>query len=65
MAFALMAVHRHCVARGEIFAEVMGTGTLEARLKSTISPNISGRIEKIFRGSGRPGEGRRAAGETL
>jgi len=32
------------VARGEIIAEVMGTGTLEARVQTVISSKISGRI---------------------
>jgi RND family efflux transporter MFP subunit len=52
MAFAPVAVRRCCVERGEIVAEVMGTGTLEARLKSTISPKISGRIEEILADQG-------------
>jgi HlyD family secretion protein len=47
MAFAPMAVRPYCVRSGDIVAEVMGTGTLEARVKSTISPKISGRIEEI------------------
>jgi HlyD family secretion protein len=36
------------VARGAIIAEVMGTGTLEARVKATISPKISGRIGAVL-----------------
>ena len=40
------------VERGAIVAEVMGTGTLEARVKSTISPKISGRIEEILADQG-------------
>ncbi len=40
-------VREHQVARGELRAEVMGTGTLEARVKASISPKISGRIHAI------------------
>ncbi len=36
------------VTRGPIIAEVMGTGTLEARVKATISSKISGRIEDVL-----------------
>jgi HlyD family secretion protein len=42
--FAPLSVTQHRVERGEIVAEVMGTGTLEAHFKSTISPRISGRM---------------------
>jgi HlyD family secretion protein len=35
------------VVRGGIVATVMGTGTLEAHIKATISPKISGRIEEV------------------
>jgi len=41
-------VTTHRVAQGPIVAEVMGTGTLEARVQVTISSKISGRIGKIF-----------------
>jgi RND family efflux transporter MFP subunit len=34
--------------RQTIVAEVMGTGTLEARVSSTISPKIAGRISQVF-----------------
>lgn len=43
-----IAVTGHAVERGDIIAEVMGTGTLEARVKSTISPKIAGRIKEIL-----------------
>lgn len=33
---------------GPIVAEVMGTGTLEARISTTISPKISGRIAQVL-----------------
>jgi HlyD family secretion protein len=51
-AFAPVAVRPYRVQRGDIVAEVMGTGTLEARVKSTISPKISGRIEEILADQG-------------
>src|SRR3989304_6164289 len=37
----------HPVHRGEIGAEIMGTGTLEARVRATVSPKISGLITKV------------------
>jgi HlyD family secretion protein len=46
--FAPVPVSRDGVARGSIIAEVMGTGTLEARVKATISPKISGRIGNVL-----------------
>ena len=42
-----MSVTRHQIERGEIVAEVMGTGTLEARVKTTVSPKISGRVAEV------------------
>jgi len=45
--FSPVPVNKHEVERGLIVAEVMGTGTLEARTQSSISPKISGRIETI------------------
>jgi HlyD family secretion protein len=36
------------VARGEIVAEVMGTGTLETHFRATISAKISGLITKVL-----------------
>jgi len=38
----------HQIERGDIVAEVMGTGTLEARVRVTISPKISGRTKEIL-----------------
>ena len=52
MAFAPVAVRTYRVERGDVAAEVMGTGTLEARVKSTISPKIAGRIEEIMADQG-------------
>jgi HlyD family secretion protein len=46
--FAPLPVTEHRVERGDIVAEVMGTGTLEAHFKSTISPRISGRIQEVL-----------------
>ena len=46
--FAAISVIEHKISSGEIIAEVMGTGTLEARVKSTISPKIAGRIHEIL-----------------
>ena len=46
--FAPISVNEHLVQRGPLVAEVMGTGTLEARMQATISPNISDRIEQIL-----------------
>ncbi len=38
----------HRVERGPIVSEVMGTGTLEARVAVTVSPNISGRVLEVL-----------------
>jgi len=46
--FSPLAVTEHPVEFGEIVAEVMGTGTLEAHFKSTISPRISGRLQEVL-----------------
>jgi len=46
--FAPVSVESLKVISGPIVAEVMGTGTLEARVQATISPKISGRIAQIF-----------------
>lgn len=45
--FSPIQVRQHPVARGELRAEVMGTGTLEARVKASITPKISGRVRTI------------------
>ena len=42
-----VTVKRHIVGRGEIVAEVMGTGTLEARRQAVISAEISGLIVAV------------------
>jgi len=46
--FAAVPVRGYRVETGEVVAEVMGTGTLEARIKSTISPKITGRVHEIM-----------------
>lgn len=46
--FSPIAVIEHKVVAGPILSEVMGTGTLEARVSTTISPKISGRIEEVL-----------------
>ncbi len=46
--FAPISVKQHQVEQGEIVSKVMGTGTLEARVKTTISPKISGRIGTVL-----------------
>lgn len=46
--FTPTAVVEHRVETGLLVSEVMGTGTLEARLKSTISPKIAGRVREIL-----------------
>ncbi|WP_372724215.1 efflux RND transporter periplasmic adaptor subunit [Novipirellula sp.] len=48
MRFAPVPVLAHTAARGEIVAEVMGTGTLEARVGATVSPKISGRVVELM-----------------
>jgi HlyD family secretion protein len=46
--FAPVPVDSYTVKIGPITNEAMGTGTLEARVRTTISPKISGRIAQIF-----------------
>jgi multidrug efflux pump subunit AcrA (membrane-fusion protein) len=43
-----VAVTSYTVVRDSIAAEVMRTGTLEARVKATISHKISGRIAEVL-----------------
>ena len=45
--FSPVPVEAHKIENGEIVAQVMGTGTLEARVNISISPKISGRIDSI------------------
>lgn len=48
LVLAPVAVVAHSVARGELVAEVMGTGTLEARVKTTVSARIQERLEEVL-----------------
>jgi len=48
MRYQPVSVVTHIVERGTVVSEVMGTGTLEARVEGTISPKISGRVTKLF-----------------
>jgi len=45
--FAPVEVTTVSVQQSKVVAEVMGTGTLEARITTSISPKISGRIVKV------------------
>lgn len=46
--FSPVAVATHVISEDRITQEVMGTGTLEARVSTTISPKISGRIGNVL-----------------
>lgn len=46
--FAPVHVEGHRVALGPVVAEVMGTGTLEARVKTTISPRLQERLAEVL-----------------
>jgi|BarGraNGADG00212_2_1021979.scaffolds.fasta_scaffold02135_2 HlyD family secretion protein len=46
--FSPVPVSAHQVALGSVVAEVMGTGTLEARVKTTISPRIQERLAEVL-----------------
>lgn len=46
--FAPMPVESCAVKTGPISAEAMGTGTLEAHVRATISPRISGRVAQVL-----------------
>lgn len=45
--FRARPVLAHTVGTGEIVEEVMGTGTLEARVETTISVRIQGRLDEL------------------
>lgn len=46
--FSPVKVQAHKVARGSVVNEVMGTGTLEAKVRASISPEISGLLTKVL-----------------
>jgi RND family efflux transporter MFP subunit len=46
--FRSVKVIAHAVTNGELRGEVMGTGTLEARVKTTISPRIQERLVEVL-----------------
>ena len=46
--FAPVPVAGRVAAMGPVIAEVLGTGTLEARVQATISPRISGLITQVL-----------------
>ena len=46
--FSPTPVTAHTVATGEVRGEVIGTGTLEARVKTTISPRIQERLADVL-----------------
>ena len=46
--YAPLSIESHVAATGPIASEVMGTGTLEARVLATISPKISGLVTQVL-----------------
>lgn len=52
--FAPVPVIAHTVVRGEIVAAAMGTGTLEARVKTTVSARIQERLLEVLVDQGAP-----------
>lgn len=46
--FSAIPVIAHTVTIGELRSEIMGTGTLRARIKTTISPRIQERLAEVF-----------------
>jgi RND family efflux transporter MFP subunit len=46
--FSQTPVLSHLITRGQVVAETMGTGTLEARVKTTISPRIQERLVEML-----------------
>jgi len=46
--FSPLPVTAHTITTGEVRGEVMGTGTLEARIKTTISPRIQERLAEVL-----------------
>lgn len=52
--FARVPVMNHVVGQVTVTAEVLGTGTLEARVKSTLSPRIQERLAEVLVDQGDP-----------
>lgn len=52
--FSSTEVHAHRVEMGEVRGEVMGTGTLEARVRTVISPRIQERLAEMLVDQGDP-----------
>ena len=46
--FAPVTVVAHKLMRGSVVSEVVGAGTLEARVEATISPKIQGRLAEVL-----------------
>jgi len=46
--FRPLPVLAHTLATGEVWGEVMGTGTLEARVKTTVSARIQERLDEVL-----------------
>ena len=46
--FSPTPVMTYIIATGEVRGDVMGTGTLEARVKTTISPRIQERLAEVL-----------------
>jgi HlyD family secretion protein len=46
--FAPIPILAHTIVNGEIIAEAMGTGTLEARVKTTVSARIQERLMEVL-----------------
>jgi len=47
LAFTPVPVEVHKISRGTVTAEVVGTGTLEARIKTAVSSKIQGRLVEL------------------
>jgi len=52
--FAPLPVSSHRISQGTVVSECLGTGTLEARVKTTISPRIQERLNEVLVDQGDP-----------
>ena len=50
--FSPVDMETHTVATGTVVAEVMGTGTLQARVRTSVSPRITGRLATVLADQG-------------